>query len=99
MDILGMILFGVGALGTLVFGIWLLVTAFQKSIVWGLAYMFLPFASLVYVVMNWDRASKPFLMGLAASGVFVAGIFLSPTLQQGLVSADKQSTTTTTAPQ
>lgn len=83
MDIVGIGLFILGALGSLVFGIWLMITAFQKHILWGLAYLFLPFASLVYVVMNWDRSSKPFLLGLVAAGVMVGGIFASPTLQEG----------------
>jgi len=84
MDILGMILFGLGALGSFVFGIWLLITAFQKHVLWGLAYIFLPFAAIVFVCMNWDRAGKPFLLGLLATAALIGGIFMSPTLQAAL---------------
>ncbi len=91
MDILGLILFGLGALGTFVFGIWLLVTAFQKHVLWGLAYIFLPFAAIVYVCMNWNRAAKPFLLGLLASALMFGGIFMSPTIQSAITKNDVQS--------
>lgn len=91
MDILGIGMFALGALGSFIFGIMILITAFQKHILWGLAYLFLPFASLIFVVMNWDRASKPFLLGLLSGAIAIGGVFVSPTLQESLKEGSKDS--------
>ena len=47
--------------------IWLLIVAFQRSVLWGLAVFFIPFAALVFAVMYWQDAKKPFLIMLVAS--------------------------------
>lgn len=75
---------GVGGLGLLVCGIWLLIIAFQKHILWGLAYLFIPFASLVFVCMNWNRTAAPFLISLLATGLYVGGVFTNPTLMKAI---------------
>ena len=59
-------------------GIWLVVIGFQRSILWGLAVLFIPFAGLIFVIMYWQDAKKPFLISLGAFAVFVAGIFMLP---------------------
>lgn len=46
--------------------IWMLIEAFSESILWGLAYLFIPFAAIVFVFVHWERAKTPFLIGLAA---------------------------------
>jgi len=56
----------VGLIGLASF-IWIVVVAFQTHILWGLACLFLPFATLVFAVLNWDRAAKPFFAHLASS--------------------------------
>ena len=57
-------------------GIWLLVVIFQDGgVLWGLGSIFIPFVSLIYVVMNWgDRVKKPFLYSI---GAWVLGAILS----------------------
>ena len=60
----------------MVFGVILLVKAFQTSILWGLGYLFVPFLSLVFVVMHWQETKKPFLYLLAGSAVMVVGLVL-----------------------
>ncbi|MGH7134797.1 MAG: hypothetical protein ACREHD_03605 [Pirellulales bacterium] len=60
---------GIGNLGLIAFivgGIWFLVVAFQEEVPWGLACMFIPCVSIIFLVKFWDKASKPF-------GVQVAG--------------------------
>ncbi|MBK1722468.1 hypothetical protein [Thiocystis violacea] len=47
--------------------VWLLVVAFQTDILWGLACLFLPFATLIFGILHWDRAAKPFLAHLGSS--------------------------------
>lgn len=66
MEILGLICLLVGAGISLVYGIKLLILAFETSVLWGLGSIFVPFVSLIFVMMHWDRAKSPFLRGLAA---------------------------------
>jgi len=51
--------------------IWWIAEAFRKSIPWGLAVLFIPFASLAFLVTNLDRAGKPFLMSLASTAIVI----------------------------
>ena len=62
--ILGVILFLGGE-------IWFLVVAFQKSVWWGLGCIFLPFVSLIFLVMYWKEAVWPFLVSLAGSALII----------------------------
>ena len=48
MEILGMILVGIGGITVLVGSIWFLVVTFQESLLWGLGCMFVPFVSLIF---------------------------------------------------
>ncbi|MBX9720073.1 MAG: hypothetical protein K2X81_01655 [Candidatus Obscuribacterales bacterium] len=96
MDIVGIILIGLGALAMAVSGVWLIVVAFQKSIVWGLCYLFVPFAGLAFICMNWDRASKPFLLNLLALVVCGAGVFMSPSIRESIT--NPPSATSDSAP-
>ena len=61
----------VGLALLLISGIWLLILSFQTSILWGLACLFIPFVSLIFVVMHWDDAKKPFLISLAGTVLVV----------------------------
>jgi len=90
MEILGSIVGVIGIIGFVICNIWLLVCSFQRSIVWGLLYIFLPFASIVYIFVDWNRASKPFLGSLASLLIGAGGMALSPGLQKGM--SDSQST-------
>lgn len=98
MDIVGIILIGLGALAMAVSGVWLIVVAFQKSIVWGLCYLFVPFAGLVFICMNWDRASKPFLLNLLAVVVCGAGVFMSPSIRESITNPPAASSDSASAP-
>ncbi len=53
--ILGIILFFLGVLLMTVAGIWGIVLAFQDSVVWGVLYLFVPFAALVFIVKKWSK--------------------------------------------
>lgn len=73
MATLGLILLGIGVIVGLVGGIWILMLAFQESIVWGIGCIFVPFVSLIFVVMNWDEAKKPFLINLGGLALMILG--------------------------
>jgi len=70
---MGTFLLVVGLIGSVVGGIWLLITAFQESVGWGLACMFLPVVSLIFVFVHWQEAKRPFLVGLAGNLILIAG--------------------------
>ncbi|AKS41148.1 hypothetical protein WM2015_767 [Wenzhouxiangella marina] len=77
MEILGMIIVVAGGLLLLVAAIWFLVVAFQEHILWGLGCLLLPFVSLVFLVMHWDKAGRPFLYQLAGWAILLLGSFLA----------------------
>lgn len=56
-------------------GIWVLVKAFQESILWGLGSLLVPIVGLVFVAMHWEDAGKPFLIQLAGIAIYMVGIF------------------------
>ncbi|NEV65249.1 cytochrome d ubiquinol oxidase subunit II [Thiorhodococcus minor] len=90
------ILIVVAGLAALVSFLWLLVAAFKTHILWGLACLFLPFATLVFAILNWDRAAKPFLTHLASSALVFAvawSYFASfvPMMDAGAMQAQAQS--------
>ena len=58
--IIGMIISFIG-------GIWLLVVAFQTGVWWGLGSLLLPLISLIFVILHWQVAKKPFLISLAGT--------------------------------
>ena len=77
MEIIGMILLGLGSLIAIWYGIILLIKAFQTSILWGLGYLLVPFVALIFVIVHWDVAKKPFLMSLLAIPLIAVGVTLS----------------------
>lgn len=58
-------------------GIWLLVVAFQESLLWGLGCLLIPFVSLVFVIMNWSESKNPFLVQIAGLVLCVLGVVIS----------------------
>jgi hypothetical protein len=73
MATLGLGLFVVGILIMTGAGLWLLVKAFQTSVLWGLGYIFVPFVSIIFVILHWQDTKKPFLYLLAGLAVFTVG--------------------------
>jgi hypothetical protein len=59
----------VGALLGLAGVLLVVVAAFRKSLAWGLATLFIPFASLVFALTSWSEAKKG--VGLAALGALL----------------------------
>ena len=77
MAILGTILIIIGAIIGIFYGIKILILAFQESVLWGLGYIFIPFVSLIFIIMHWDKTKDPFLRGLIAIPFYVLGIILA----------------------
>ena len=49
MEILSFICIAIAVIINLIYGIVLIINAFQVSILWGLGYLFVPFVSLVFI--------------------------------------------------
>ncbi len=77
MEMMGTILMLIGGIGMFVGGIWLLIVAFQESILWGLGCLFVPFVGLIFVVMHWENAAKPFLVQIVFLVPYLAGLFMA----------------------
>jgi hypothetical protein len=74
------ILFYIGVLISIVAGIWLLVVAFKTSVWWGLGSLLIPFVALVFVIMHWQVAKKPFLWNLLGAVLIVVPVLMNPEL-------------------
>lgn len=66
-----------GGLLGLVSSLWMLVAAFNESLVWGLCVLLVPFAALVFLIARWSAARNPFLLSLFAVGLMFGGVALA----------------------
>ena len=70
----------VALLSIIMFGawIWMIVIAFQnEQILWGvLIILFTLLAAFIYGIVHWDKAKKPFLLGIVAT--VLAVLFIDP---------------------
>ncbi|HEX4494811.1 MAG TPA: hypothetical protein VIE43_04000 [Thermoanaerobaculia bacterium] len=56
----------IGIILGLIGGLWLLVTAFRVSILWGVVCL-IPFGALLFAVTHWEDAKEPFLTSLVGT--------------------------------
>jgi hypothetical protein len=57
-------------------GLWIIVLAWQRGIVWGLACLFIPVVQLIYVALNWKESKSAFFLIVAGFVAFaLSGIF------------------------
>lgn len=66
----------IGYLISLVGGVMLLVAAFRVSVGWGLASLFIPFASFVFMVKHWDVSRRPFFTSLWSLPFLALGVMM-----------------------
>lgn len=78
LTILGLIVVFIGA-------IWIIVEAFKTSILWGIGGLLIHFILLIFVILHWEVAKKPFLIYLAGIGLVFVGLMLSPHAHEGTV--------------
>ena len=72
MEILALVLYAVGIIIFLVYNILFLVEAFKVHIGWGLGCLFFGgIVSLIFLILHWDVAKRPFLRSLLAIPVFI----------------------------
>ncbi len=75
--VVGFGLAGIGVILSVIFGIILMVRAFQTSVAWGLVYLFLfGIGPMVFVAKHWPVAGKPFLKAIASGAMAGVGMAL-----------------------
>ena len=62
-------------------GMKVLVVAFGRSILWGLATLFVPFANLLFVCTHWKETKSGFLMGFGGFAMCLGIVLCNPGLQ------------------
>lgn len=75
---LAFILLGLAVLAALAGGIWLIVLAFHRRVLWGLAVLFIPLANLVFTVIDWQHAKRPFFLSLLSLPLCLGAWFAVP---------------------
>lgn len=73
MESLGTVVMLLGGAVMLLAQLWVLVAAFKKSIVWGLLVLFLPFVSLIFIILYFSDMKFPVVMYVIGIVVAVAG--------------------------
>ena len=69
-------LIAIGSLLLLAGGIWSIVVAFRRSIVWGLCYLFVPFAAFVFYFVAWKDVRRAFYPHFAGVLFLAGGCYL-----------------------
>lgn len=62
----------IAAIGSICF----LIATFRVSFMWGLGCFFISPLSLLFLVLHWDVAKKPFFIQLAGIGILFFGVYL-----------------------
>ncbi len=75
---LSLTLLGIGSIVAIICGILVLVVAFQKHPLWFFGCLFIPFCSLVFLVMHWHDVKSAFFGQLAGLAIIIAGCATTP---------------------
>lgn len=76
---------GLALLVSVVCSLVIMVAAFRQSVLWGLAYLFIPGGSLVFIVRYWSDVKTSFLVSLAAGVLALIGIMAHPATSKGFL--------------
>jgi hypothetical protein len=74
----------IGIFLVIVGGLWQLVVTFQTSIPWGIFSLLFPVVGLIFVIMHWEVAKRPFLWQVAGVVIAVIGFVGHPDVQREL---------------
>ena len=68
---MSLIFLGMGYALCFLGGLWIIVLAWQKGVLWGVGCLFFPVVQLFYVALNWKQAKSAFFLLLAGFGAFI----------------------------
>ncbi|MFO0799566.1 MAG: hypothetical protein U0804_19015 [Gemmataceae bacterium] len=78
METIGKIVYFAGLIACIAGSIWMLVLAFQESVLWGLGCLFIPFVGLVFLIMHWPATKNPLFVYVGGLVGLVLGTVLGP---------------------
>ncbi len=55
--------------------LWLIVEGFKEHVLWGIGILLVPFVPLIFTIMHWQRAKKPFLINVVSTILIVVVLF------------------------
>jgi hypothetical protein len=58
-------------------GLWIIVLAWQKGVIWGLGCLLFPLLQFVYVAFNWRQAKSAFFLLLTGLAALVASSIIA----------------------
>lgn len=91
--IVGLFFFMVGLLLAIAGSIWMLILAFMDNILWGLAFLFLPSASLIFLILKWHNTDVRKSFSLQLGGTLISlfgGIISYTSLPKTVVSSSRR---------
>ncbi|MCI5148193.1 MAG: hypothetical protein D3916_02120 [Candidatus Electrothrix sp. MAN1_4] len=68
---------------------WFIVAAFRVHILWGLACLLIPFASLFFLFLHWKAAAKPFILSVVGVLIAFSGVYFFDEKRVRLVNEHK----------
>lgn len=74
MELIGFLTVWIGLLVIAVGGVWFIINAFRTGILWGLGVLFLPVVPLIFLILKWPIAKRPFLWQLAGAALLLLGM-------------------------
>jgi hypothetical protein len=77
LSLIGSLLLVAGCVVMVAGGLWFILAAFKKDVVWGLACALTGIANLAFLVLHWDTAKRPFFFEIGGLAVAVVGALLS----------------------
>jgi hypothetical protein len=57
-------------------GLWIVVLAWQKGILWGIGCLLFPLIQLLYIALNWKETKQPFFLMLGGFASMLLAAFL-----------------------
>lgn len=67
----------IASIVNLIAWIWLVIVGFQRSVVWGiLVFLFSPLSALIFAIMHWFDAKKPFLIYIVSTIAMIVPIVM-----------------------
>jgi hypothetical protein len=75
MQVLGALSMWAGLLVMLAGGIFFIIAAFRQSILWGLGVLFVPLVPLIFLIVEWQSAKRPFFWQLWGLALVALGVF------------------------
>lgn len=81
METISAALIMLGLFITVLAKIWLVCYAYDDGCLWVIIVLLLPFGELLYILLYWQDAKKPFYLWLVGFLIALVGVLLSPEIQ------------------